>query len=210
MSKSEHVQNNTDRIDDQTVREPQATPVLSAPPVVPKSAAADIAAAMKAADEKRALLASQETSTVTKSSSASTGKKKNAHSPNHKESRGVPKDYKTTWVPFNLPAEDNERLHFVAKMRNTTAAALCAKILMEQITARKDEFDTYVDEYLKTHDGTMTQALEKMSTEQLQKSIAKTEARMAAIQALLEKKRAQSATSTDSTDTSTDRSELMD
>lgn len=152
--------------------------------------------ATAAADVIRAAAVTPLAKDQTPATAANTDEKK--LSPKHKDSRGVPAGFKTTWVPLDLPAEENERLLQVAAVRDTKIGSLLAQILKEQLTARKAEFDADVAKYVPSPKaGEKTQArLEKMDVDELEAEVAKQMAAMEKLRQLMEARKAAAAPTT--------------
>lgn len=95
------------------------------------------------------------------------------HSPKHKASRGVPEDWVTTWVPFDMSKEDNERLRKVAAVRKQKIGELLQSVLKWGLEGHKEAFDAdaaaYVEPERKPRAGASIKKIDEMSPEEAMK-----------------------------------------
>lgn len=112
-------------------------------------------------------------------------------SPKHKDSRGVPAGYKTTWVPLDLPAEENERLQHVAAVRGTKVTSILANILLKELAKQKAELDADAAKYVggpKAGEKEM-ERLSKMDETALEAEVAKQMAKIKALRCMVASKK---------------------
>lgn len=112
------------------------------------------------------------TTPVTPGATTATEKKL---SPKNKIIRGIPQDWKTTWVDANFNPEDHLRLTKIAAQRDTTVLKLLQMVLAYGLEAYKAQFDADVVEFDKapkkvkapTKSG---KKIEDMTEEELEKA----------------------------------------
>jgi len=68
-------------------------------------------------------------------------------SPKNKKSRNVPDDWKSTWLAYDAPPEENERLHKIATQRKVKVADLLLMVLKHGMQAYAEQFEVDVKAY---------------------------------------------------------------
>lgn len=96
-------------------------------------------------------------------------------SPKNKITRGIPADWKTTWVDANFSPEDHLRLTKIASQRDTTVLKLLQMVLTYGMDAYKSQFDADVVEFDKAPKKIKTPAksgkkIEDMTEAELEKA----------------------------------------
>lgn len=120
-------------------------------------------------------------------------KDKPEHSPKHKASRGVPADWKTTWVPVDMPPADNETVAKAAKVRDCSVLDIYKQIIEQALNRDGDAWKAIVADAAKAPEPKASTSLENKTPEQLQAEVTKAEQRLKDIQARIEQMKAAAA-----------------